>query len=78
MGYLWTYSFEHDIFLSVSCRLEEKMRAEGRIIKRDYMSPEDRKWLEMDVEDSVALTDGNYQVPYYENEEWITQFGEKP
>ncbi|XP_048599012.1 protein TIC 100-like [Brassica napus] len=59
-------------------KLEEKMRAEGRIIKRDYMSPEDRKWLEMDVEDSVALTDGNYEVPYYENEEWITQFGEKP
>ncbi|KAF8102300.1 hypothetical protein N665_0198s0014 [Sinapis alba] len=59
-------------------KLEAKMRAEGRIIKRDYMSPEDRKWLEMDVEDSVALTDGNYEVPYYENEEWITQFGEKP
>lgn len=54
------------------------MRAEGRIIKRDYMTPEDRKWLEMDVEDSVALTDGNYQVPFYENEEWVTQFGEKP
>lgn len=60
------------------CRLEAKMRAEGRIIKRDYMTPEDRKWLEMDVEDSVALTDGNYQVPFYENEEWVTQFGEKP
>ncbi|CAH8386035.1 unnamed protein product [Eruca vesicaria subsp. sativa] len=59
-------------------KLEAKMRAEGRIIKRDYMSPEDRKWLEMDVEDSVALTDGNYEVPFYENEEWITQFGEKP
>jgi hypothetical protein len=54
------------------------MRAEGRIIKRDYMTPEDRKWLEMDVEDSVALTDGNFQVPFYENEEWVTQFGEKP
>ncbi|KAJ0266586.1 Protein TIC 100 [Hirschfeldia incana] len=59
-------------------KLEEKMRAEGRIIKRDYMSPEDRKWLEMDVEDSIALTDGNYEVPFYENQEWITQFGEKP
>ncbi|CAD5332389.1 unnamed protein product [Arabidopsis thaliana] len=59
-------------------KLEAKMRAEGRIIKRDYMTPEDRKWLEMDVEDSVALTDGNFQVPFYENEEWVTQFGEKP
>ncbi|CAN8252593.1 unnamed protein product [Cochlearia groenlandica] len=59
-------------------KLEAKMRAEGKIIKRDYMTPEDRKWLEMDVEDSIALTDGNYQVPFYENEEWVTQFGEKP
>ncbi|CAE6115150.1 unnamed protein product [Arabidopsis arenosa] len=59
-------------------KLEAKMRAEGRIIKRDYMTPEDRKWLEMDVEDSVALTDGNFQVPFYENEEWVTQFGKKP
>ncbi|XP_010493356.1 PREDICTED: protein TIC 100 isoform X2 [Camelina sativa] len=59
-------------------KLEAKMRAEGRIIKRDYMSPEDRKWLEMDVEDSVALTNGNFQVPFYENEEWVNQFGEKP
>ncbi|KFK39908.1 hypothetical protein AALP_AA3G304400 [Arabis alpina] len=59
-------------------KLEAKMRAEGRIIKRDYMTPEDRKWLEMDVEDSVKLTDGNYVVPFYENEEWVKQFGEKP
>ncbi|CAA7027696.1 unnamed protein product [Microthlaspi erraticum] len=59
-------------------KLEAKMRAEGRIIKRDYMSPEDRKWLEMDVEDSLALTDGNFEIPFYENEEWVRQFGEKP
>ncbi|KAL2937608.1 hypothetical protein RDABS01_021057 [Bienertia sinuspersici] len=34
-------------------KLESQMRAEGKIIKRDYMSAEDRKWLEMDIEDSV-------------------------
>ena len=40
------------------------MRAEGRIINRDYMTPEDRNWLEMEVEDRDALTDGNLQVPF--------------
>ncbi|XP_030522393.1 protein TIC 100 [Rhodamnia argentea] len=59
-------------------KLEEKMRAEGKIIKRDYMSPEDREWLEMDIEDSIRLTGDNYQVPVYENDEWIRQFGQKP
>ncbi|XP_010031454.2 protein TIC 100 [Eucalyptus grandis] len=59
-------------------KLEEKMRAEGKIIETDYMTPEDREWLKMDIEDSVRLTDGNYQVPFYENDEWIRQFGQKP
>ncbi|KAG5239255.1 protein TIC [Salix suchowensis] len=59
-------------------KLEEKMRAEGRIISRDFMSPEDRKWLEMDIEDSVRLAGGQYEIPFYENDEWIRQFGEKP
>ncbi|XP_031401384.1 protein TIC 100 [Punica granatum] len=59
-------------------KLEAKMRAEGRIIARDYMSPEDREWLEMDIEDSIRLAGGNYEIPFYENNEWIKQFGEKP
>ncbi|KAL3580936.1 hypothetical protein D5086_018771 [Populus alba] len=59
-------------------KLEEKMRAEGRIISRDFMSPEDRKWLEMDIEDSMRLAGGQYEIPFYENDEWIRQFGEKP
>ncbi|CAL1367061.1 unnamed protein product [Linum trigynum] len=59
-------------------KLEEKMRAEGQIIGRDFMSPEDRKWLEMDVEDSMQLAGGQYEIPFYENEEWIKQFGKKP
>ncbi|KAL5709603.1 hypothetical protein ACHQM5_020270 [Ranunculus cassubicifolius] len=59
-------------------KLEEKMRAEGRIIKRDYMSPEDREWLEMDIEDSYKLAGGWREIPFYENNEWIKQFGQKP
>ncbi|KAF9597090.1 hypothetical protein IFM89_015281 [Coptis chinensis] len=59
-------------------KLEEKMRAEGRIIKRDYMSPEDREWLEMDIEDSYRLADGWREIPFYENDEWVRQFGSKP
>ncbi|EYU36976.1 hypothetical protein ABFS82_04G205300 [Erythranthe guttata] len=59
-------------------KLEAKMRAEGKIISRDFMSPEDREWLEKDIEDSVRLADGNYEIPFYENDEWIKEFGEKP
>ncbi|KAK2995853.1 hypothetical protein RJ640_015813 [Escallonia rubra] len=59
-------------------KLEAQMRAEGKIISRDYMSPEDREWLEMDIEDSVKLADGDYEIPFYENDEWIRQFGSKP
>ncbi|KAK6163496.1 hypothetical protein DH2020_000360 [Rehmannia glutinosa] len=46
-------------------KLEAKMR-EGKIISRDFMSPEDREWLEMDIEDSLRLADGEYEIPFYE------------
>ncbi|KAA8544195.1 hypothetical protein F0562_022169 [Nyssa sinensis] len=59
-------------------KLEAKMRAEGKIISRDFMSPEDREWLEMDIEDSIRLAGGKYEIPFYENDEWIRQFGKKP
>jgi hypothetical protein len=59
-------------------RLEAKMRAEGKIISRDYMTPEDKEWLEMDIEDSIRLADGEYEIPFYESDEWIRQFGRKP
>ncbi|CAA2995015.1 TIC 100 [Olea europaea subsp. europaea] len=59
-------------------KLEAKMRADGQIISRDFMSPEDREWLEMDIEDSLLLANGNYEIPFYEKEEWIRQFGKKP
>lgn len=54
------------------------MRAEGKIISRDFMSQEDREWLEMDIEDSYLLAAGNYEIPFNENAEWIKQFGQKP
>ncbi|KAJ0083853.1 hypothetical protein Patl1_30495 [Pistacia atlantica] len=66
------------LFAHFPQRLEAKMRAEGKIISRDFMSPEDKKWLEMDIEDSIRLADGRYEIPFYENDEWIKQFGRKP
>ncbi|KAK9123981.1 hypothetical protein Sjap_013583 [Stephania japonica] len=59
-------------------KLEAKMRSEGKIITRDFMSPEDREWLEMDIEDSYRLANGRYEIPFDENEVWIRQFGQKP
>ncbi|RDX60764.1 Protein TIC 100, partial [Mucuna pruriens] len=59
-------------------KLEAKMRAEGKIIARDFYSPEDREWLEKDIEDMYNLADGEYEIPFYENEEWVRQFGRKP
>nr|QKY65055.1 chloroplast protein import component Tic100 [Passiflora contracta] len=58
-------------------KLEAKMHAEGKVFKRDFMSPDDRKWLAMDFEDHIALGD-TMETPFYENEEWIKQFGRKP
>lgn len=54
------------------------MRAEGHIFKRDFMSPEDKEWLEMDIEDCVRFSRGRSEIPFYENEEWVRQFGQKP
>lgn len=54
------------------------MRAEGKIIQRDFMTPEDREWLEMDIEDSLHLAGKEKEIPFYENDEWIRQFGRKP
>ncbi|PON46014.1 MORN motif [Parasponia andersonii] len=59
-------------------KLEAQMRAEGKIISRDYMSPEDREWLEMDIEDSIALAEGSHEIPFYERDEWVQIYGRKP
>lgn len=66
------------LFISHLSRLEAKMRAEGKIIKRDYMIPEDKEWLEMDVEDSIRLAGGQYEIPFYESDLWVKHFGRKP
>ena len=42
------------------------------------MSPEDKKWFEMDVEDTMKLIGGNYEIPFYERDDWVKQFGAKP
>ena len=54
------------------------MRAQGHIISRDYMEPEDKRWLEMDMEDSLLLAGDQYEIPFYETEEWISLFGSEP
>lgn len=59
-------------------RLEDDMRAEGKIISMDYIPPEDKEWLKKDIEDSIDLAGGRYEIPFYENKEWIRQFGKKP
>jgi hypothetical protein len=59
-------------------RLEKKMRAQGRIIKRDFMSPEEREWLDKDIEDSYHLSNGYPTIPFYERDEWVKEFGRKP
>ncbi|KAM7496866.1 hypothetical protein LguiA_021280 [Lonicera macranthoides] len=58
-------------------KLEKEMRSQGKIIARDYMAPEDREWLEKDIEDSYEFTD-RYELPFYERDEWITYFGQNP
>ncbi|KAF5727507.1 MORN repeat-containing protein isoform 1 [Tripterygium wilfordii] len=58
--------------------LEKKMRAEGHVFSRDFLPPEDKEWLEMDIEDSVQLAGGNYEIPFYERDTWIKEFGRKP
>ncbi|PKA59396.1 hypothetical protein AXF42_Ash019550 [Apostasia shenzhenica] len=58
-------------------KLEAKMRAEGRIITRDFMSPEDRRWLEMDIEDTLNLVGDYREIPFWENDEWESIFGSK-
>ncbi|XP_022755939.1 protein TIC 100 [Durio zibethinus] len=59
-------------------KLEAKMRAEGKIISSDFMTREDRRWLKMDVEDSIRLAGGRYEIPFYESNVWIKHFGRKP
>ncbi|GAU35022.1 hypothetical protein TSUD_103450 [Trifolium subterraneum] len=59
-------------------KLEKKMRAQERIIKRDFMSPEEREWLDKDIEDSYHLSNGYVATPFYESKEWLEEFEKKP
>lgn len=54
------------------------MRDEGKIIKRDFMSPQEREWLRKDIEDSYRLANGHHDTPYHERDAWVKEFGEKP
>ncbi|CAK8535338.1 unnamed protein product [Lathyrus sativus] len=58
--------------------LEEDMRVEEEIIKKDFMSPEERKWLDKDIQDSYHLANGQQEVPYYEGIGWVEKFGINP
>ncbi|KAG0483164.1 hypothetical protein HPP92_011248 [Vanilla planifolia] len=40
------------------------------------MDPEDRSWLEMDIEDTLYFVGGNREIPFYENDEWVEIYGE--
>ncbi|KAJ1686104.1 hypothetical protein LUZ63_017494 [Rhynchospora breviuscula] len=56
--------------------LEMKMRKQGRIITRDFMTDKDREWLEKDMEDTVQFADS--AIPFYERKAWLKYFGWKP
>lgn len=56
----------------------KKMRAEGYILKSDYMSPEDREWLKMDIEDTERIYGYRRHIPFYESRIWIKKFGKMP
>lgn len=55
------------------------MKAEGKILKTDFLDPEDKEWLRMDLEDTLAdnpeAIDPN---PFEDDELWVKYFGEKP
>lgn len=56
----------------------KKMRAQGYILKSDYMSPEDREWLKMDIEDTEKRYGYRRRRPLYESRNWVKRFGKMP
>lgn len=67
------------VYELLSIRLARKWKEQGKILKSDYMNPEDREWLRMDLEDIIAnnpnAIDSN---PFEDDELWVKYFGEKP
>lgn len=55
-----------------------KMRAQGHILKSDYMSPEDREWLKMDIEDTEKRYGYRHHPAFYESRNWIKYYGKMP
>jgi len=55
------------------------MKAEGKILKTDFLDPEDKEWLRMDLEDTLADNPEAVDPSPFENDElWVKYFGEKP
>lgn len=67
------------VYELLSIRLARKWKEQGKILKSDYMNPEDKEWLRMDLEDIIAnnpnAIDSN---PFEDDELWVKYFGEKP
>ena len=55
-----------------------KMRAQGYILKSDYMSPEDKEWLKMDIKDTEKRFGYRRRPSFYESRNWIKHFGKMP
>ncbi|KAI5080055.1 hypothetical protein GOP47_0005534 [Adiantum capillus-veneris] len=52
-------------------------KAEGQLLRSDYMDPFDREWLKMDAEEQFE-EHGRVFTPWEEKEGWIEEFGELP
>jgi hypothetical protein len=63
----------------LKCRLERKMKTEGKILKTNFLDPEDKEWLRMDLEDTLADNPEAVDPNSFEDDElWEKYFGEKP
>eukprot|EP01018_Ginkgo_biloba_P018254 Gb_21241 [translate_table: standard] len=58
--------------------LASKMRAQGKILKTDYLSPDDKEWLKMDIEDTEQRYNYSHPVALEDSDIWIKYFGQKP
>lgn len=54
-----------------------KTKARGKIPVRDSMLLKVRGWLEMNIKDRVQLVNGEDEISFNDNNEWIQQFGKK-
>lgn len=60
------------------CRLEWKMKVEGKILIIDFFSLEDKEWLRMDFEDVFVDNLEVVDINLFEDDDfWVKYFGEK-